>query len=74
MLKHIECRACQLSEESVATDLQTSCDLQIRSRTVAETFMEWVSKWMQWCKPHSHWTLEQWKSVLWRDKSNGLEI
>jgi hypothetical protein len=21
---------------------------------------------LQWCKAHCHWTLEKWKSVLWR--------
>ena len=24
---------------------------------------------MQWCKAHRHWTLEQWRRVLWSDKS-----
>ncbi|CAI9568625.1 unnamed protein product [Staurois parvus] len=25
---------------------------------------------MPWCKARHHWTLEQWKCVLWRDKSH----
>ena len=33
----------QLSAESITIDLQTSCGLQISSRTVLENFMEWVS-------------------------------
>lgn len=24
---------------------------------------------MEWCKAHRRWTVEQWKCVLWRDKS-----
>ena len=34
MRRHTVCRGCQLFAESVATDVQTSCDLQISSRTV----------------------------------------
>ncbi|CAI9572761.1 unnamed protein product [Staurois parvus] len=25
--------------------------------------------WMQWCKAHCQWTLEQWRRVLWHDES-----
>ncbi|MCJ8745688.1 hypothetical protein PDJAM_G00133110 [Pangasius djambal] len=34
--------------------------------------MEWVSMAecrMQWCKARRHWTLEQWRRVLWSDES-----
>jgi hypothetical protein len=24
---------------------------------------------LEWCKAHRHWTLEQWKHVLWSDDS-----
>ena len=24
---------------------------------------------LEWCKARPHWTLEQWKRVLWRDES-----
>ena len=24
---------------------------------------------LEWCKARRHWTLEQWKCVLWRDES-----
>ena len=34
VLRRIVRRGCQLSAESIATDLQTSCGLQISSRTV----------------------------------------
>jgi len=49
-----------------------------------KSFMEWVSmaeqlqpyitkcnakRWMQWCKARRHWTLEQWRRVLWSDES-----
>ena len=44
MRRHTVCRGCQLFAESVATDVQTSCDLQISSRTVCRELMEWVSK------------------------------
>ena len=25
---------------------------------------------MQWCKAHRHWTLEQWRRILWSDESH----
>ena len=34
MQRHIVCRGRQLSAESITTDLQTSCDFQISSRTM----------------------------------------
>lgn len=32
--------------------------------------------WMKWCKACHHWILEQWRCVLWSDKSRftGLAI
>jgi hypothetical protein len=24
---------------------------------------------LEWCKAHRHWTLEQWKCVIWSDES-----
>ncbi|CAI9622901.1 unnamed protein product, partial [Staurois parvus] len=42
MLKRTVRRSRQLSAESIAKDLQTSCGLQI-STTVRRRFMEWVS-------------------------------
>ena len=26
--------------------------------------------WLDWCKAHLHWTLEQLKRVLWSDESH----
>ncbi|CAI9588690.1 unnamed protein product [Staurois parvus] len=26
--------------------------------------------WMPWCKAHRHWTLEQWRCVIWSDQSH----
>ena len=26
--------------------------------------------WLEWCKAHCHWTLEQWKRVIWSDESH----
>jgi len=76
----------QISAESIATDLQTSCGLQVSSRTVrrelhgmgfhgrAATSKPYITKcnakrWMQWYKARDHWTLEQWRHVLWSDES-----
>ncbi|CAI9547274.1 unnamed protein product [Staurois parvus] len=42
VLKRTVRRSHQLSAESIAKDLQTSCGLQI-STTVCKCFMEWVS-------------------------------
>jgi hypothetical protein len=28
-----------------------------------------AKSWLEWCKAHSHWTLEQQKHVLWSDES-----
>ena len=87
MLKRIVGRGRQLSAESIVTELQTSCGLQISSRTVcrelhgmgfhgrAAASKPYISKcnakrWMQWCKARHHWTLEQWRCVLWSDESH----
>ncbi|CAI9563033.1 unnamed protein product, partial [Staurois parvus] len=44
MLKHTVRRSRQLSAESIARDLQTSCCLQISTTTVRKSFLiEWVS-------------------------------
>ncbi|CAI9581664.1 unnamed protein product [Staurois parvus] len=43
MLKHTLCRSHQLSTESIAKDLQTSCVLQISPTTVHRCFIQWVS-------------------------------
>ena len=86
MLRSIVPRGHQLSAESMATDLQTSCGLQISSRTVrrelhgmgfhgpAAASKPYINqcnakRGMQWCKARCHWTLEQWRRLLWRDQS-----
>jgi hypothetical protein len=28
-----------------------------------------AKRWLEWCKAHRHWTLEQWKRILWSDES-----
>ncbi|CAI9582925.1 unnamed protein product, partial [Staurois parvus] len=44
MLKRTMQRCCQLSAESIAEDLQTSCGLQISTKQqCVESFTEWVS-------------------------------
>uniref|UniRef100_A0A8C5PBY5 Transposase Tc1-like domain-containing protein n=1 Tax=Leptobrachium leishanense TaxID=445787 RepID=A0A8C5PBY5_9ANUR len=87
MLRRVVQRGHQLSAESIATDLQTSCGLQISSRTVrreelhgmgfhgrSAAFKPYIPKCnanrrMQWCKARRHWTLEQWRRVLWSDET-----
>ncbi|CAI9557455.1 unnamed protein product [Staurois parvus] len=73
MLKRTVSRRCQLSAESIAKDLQTSCGLQISTTTVHRELhgMGLTSpSWMQWCKARHNWTLEQWRRVLWSDESH----
>jgi len=87
MLRRIVCRGRQLSPESISTDLQTSCGLQISSRTVSRELHGMgfhgraaasklyitncnAKRRMQWCKARRHWTLEQWRHVLWSDDSH----
>ncbi|CAI9619253.1 unnamed protein product, partial [Staurois parvus] len=79
MLKLTVHRSRQLSAESIAKDLQTSCGLQISTTVRRELQRAAASKpyitkcnakcRMQWCKTLCHWTLEQWRFVLWSDKS-----
>ena len=86
VLRHIVRRGRQLSVESIATNLQTSCGLQISSLTVrrelhgmgfhgrATASKSYISKCnarrqMQWCKACRHWTLEEWRCILWNDES-----
>ena len=87
MLRCRVLRGHQLSAESITTDLQTSCGLQISSRTVCRELhgmgfhglvavsKPYISKYnakcrMQWCKARRYWTLEQWRRILWSDKSH----
>ena len=28
-----------------------------------------AQRWLEWCKAHRHWILEQWKRVLWSYES-----
>ena len=30
--------------------------------------MRYNKRRLEWCKAHHHWTLEQWKRVLWSDE------
>ncbi|KAK1794911.1 hypothetical protein P4O66_010109 [Electrophorus voltai] len=83
MLRHIVRKDHQLSAESIATDLQTSCGLQISSRTVLRGMCfhgqtaasklyitkHNAKRQMQWCKPCHQRTLEQWRHILWNNNS-----
>ena len=72
------------SDRPIAKDLQTSCGLQISSRTVrrelhgmgcsgrAAASKPHITKCnakcrMPRCKARRHWTLEQWRCVLWSE-------
>ncbi|CAI9536453.1 unnamed protein product, partial [Staurois parvus] len=73
ILKHTVCRSCQLSAESIAKDLQTSCGLQISTTVCRELHgmsfhgqaaasnpyitMCNAKCWMLLCKARCHWTL-----------------
>ena len=78
-------RGHQLSEESIATDLQTSCGLQISSvcrelhgmgfHGRAAASKPYISKCnakrqIQWCKARLHWTRELWRCILWSNESH----
>ncbi|CAI9567617.1 unnamed protein product, partial [Staurois parvus] len=85
MLKRTVRRSRQLSAESIAKALQTSLGLQIsktvrrelhgmgfhgRAAASKPSITKCNAKrQMQWCKACRHWTLEQWRHVLWSDKS-----
>ena len=84
MLRRIVSRGRKLPLKSIATDLKTSCGLQISWRTVLRElhgmgFHGWAAaskpdiskcyakRWILRCK--ARWTLEQWRRLLWSDKS-----
>ncbi|CAI9545675.1 unnamed protein product, partial [Staurois parvus] len=84
MLKCTVRRSHQLSAEPIAKDLQTWCDLQISTTTVcrdlhgmgfhgrAAASKPYITKCNAKCqmrKARCHWTLEQWRRVLWSDQS-----
>ncbi|CAI9605321.1 unnamed protein product, partial [Staurois parvus] len=85
MLKRTVCRSHQLSAESIAKDFQTWCGLQISTRVRRELHgmgfhsqaaaskpynTKCNAKYrMQWCKARCHWTLEQWRRILWSAQS-----
>jgi hypothetical protein len=35
----------------------------------SERTMRNAKRWLEWCKAFLHWTLEQWKHVLWSNDS-----
>ena len=80
MLRRIVRRGCQLSAESITTELQTSRELDgIGFHDRAAASKPYSSKCntkhqMQWCKARHHWTLEQWRRVLWTDESRPRDV
>ncbi len=48
---------------------RTHCHSYIKSSTLPCSFCVQVSRQIEWSKAHRHWTLDQWKPVLWSDES-----
>ncbi|CAI9624225.1 unnamed protein product [Staurois parvus] len=85
MLKHTVRRSRQLFAESIDKDLQTLRSLQISTTVHRELHgmgfhgslaasKPYITKCnaksrMQLCKARRHWTLEEWRCVLWSDES-----
>ncbi len=66
---------------SIAEELQTNIGINISTKTVKREFhgqaaackphIQYNAKRrLEWCKARCHWTLEQWKHILWSDKSH----
>ena len=74
MLRFIVCRGRQLSAESIAAGLQTSCGLQISLRTVRRELhgmgFHGRAATPEPCKACCHWTLKQWKCIIWSNESH----
>ena len=75
MLRRKVRRGRQLSAESITSSRIVRGELHGMSfHGRASASKQYISRynakrWMQWCKAHCHWTLEQWRCVLWSDES-----
>jgi hypothetical protein len=72
------------SVATLTTELQTASGSNVRTRTVRWVLHEMglhgraaahkptnLKKCrLEWCKARRHWTLEQWKRILWSDESH----
>ena len=84
VLKHVEHTNCQSSVATLTTMFQTASGTNVRTRTVRQEIHErgfhsraathkpkinMHNHWLEGCKAPHHWTLEQWKRLLWSDES-----
>ena len=79
VLKSVACENRLSSVATLTSEFQTISGRNVSTRTVWR-FTKWVSmaenitmrnvlRRPVWCKARRHWTLEQWKCVLWSDES-----
>ena len=72
MLMRVERKNHMSSVTTLTTEFQTASGNNVSTITVRpkpKITMRNGKRWLEWCKDLSHWTLEQWKHVLWSDES-----
>jgi hypothetical protein len=85
VLQHVASKNPLSSVAHLTTKFQTASGSNVSTRTVhrelheigflgraAETSLRspcTMLCWLEWCKALRHWTLRQWKHLLWSDKS-----
>ena len=83
VLKHVVRKNHLSSIATLTTEFQTASRITSAQELYVGRFMKliWATaykpkiamrndkRWLEWCKVRRHWTLEQWKRVLWSDKS-----
>ena len=84
MLKRVAWKNRLPSVATLTTEFQTDSGINVSTNTVRQVLHEMgfhgraaahkpkitmYNAIVDWCKAHRHWTLEQWKHVLWRDKT-----
>ena len=60
------------SNESTSTVRRELHEMGFHGRAAAhkpKITMRNAKRRLEWCQAHRHWTLEQWKHVLWSDES-----
>jgi hypothetical protein len=79
-LKHVKTACPQLQHSLQSSKLPLKAihficklhEMDFHGRAAAhksEITMRNAKHWLEWCKARCHWTLEQWKCVLWSDES-----
>ena len=61
----------QSSVATLTTEFQTASGSNVSTRSVRQKLYEMRNEkhQLEWSKAHRHWTLEQWKDILWIDES-----